>query len=50
MRNSKKKTAVFASVALAVALTLSACTSDNPDNGDNGGTTDTGGVTTTTIP
>ncbi len=49
MRN-RKKTAVFASVVLAVALTLSACTSDNPDNGDNGGTTDTGGVTTTTIP
>ena len=44
MRN-RKKTAIFTSVVLALALSLSACASDDPDNG---GTSDPGdgGVTT----
>ncbi|HEY6634000.1 MAG TPA: hypothetical protein VI141_00140 [Acidimicrobiia bacterium] len=46
MRN-KKKTMV-ASVFLAMALSLSACASDDPDDGVDG-TTDTGGGTPTTM-
>ena len=44
MRNKKKT--IFASVLLAIALSLSACAED-PDDGVDG-TTDTGGVTTPT--
>lgn len=44
MRN--KKRAIFSSIVLAVALSLSACASDDPDDGVDD-TTDTGGVTTT---
>lgn len=49
MRNRKNST-MFVSAILAMALSLSACASDNDDN-NNGGTVDPGtGFTTTTFP
>jgi hypothetical protein len=63
MRGNGKKRAFAASTALALALTISACDTTDPDNGDTGDTDDgvvtttidemtttTGGLTTTTAP
>lgn len=49
MRDRKKST-VFTSIVLALALSLTACGDGDDDNGDTGDTIDPGtGVTSTTM-